>query len=116
MIGMSKKTKINDFEAKLDLGDFLAELADEARNMVVEKSPKKTGKYAKGWEVEINDNTARIYQPDEEKASITWLLEKGHLSKDGKRVSPIPHIEPAKKWVEDNYEHYANKIKIGTKK
>lgn len=63
------------------------------------KSPRLTGDYKKGWAFKILKKTPtniqiRIYQKGKE-ARLTDLLEKGHESRRaGRRVAPIPHIQP----------------------
>lgn len=72
------------------------EIAKESAQKLKTSSPKKSGKYRKGWtskkvnEVQVVHNKTR-YQ-------LTHLLEKGHASRNGGRVGAIVHIKP----VEEN--------------
>ncbi len=80
-------------------------IANECKKNVAEKSPKKTGKYAKGWAITKEKKRLftvyTIYNKNE--PSLTHLLENGHIirnKKDGKtygRSKAFPHIEPAEK-------------------
>lgn len=80
--------------------DALDYAAQEGKKKVVQGSPKKTGKYAKGWSVEKNDRgpspRRTIYNKD---AYLPHLLENGHAKRGGGRVEGIPHIYPAEQYA-----------------
>ena len=82
-------------------------IAKEAVQKLKNTSPKKTGKYAKGWAVKrmrtgtgIPDVTIhnKVYQ-------LTHLLENGHIvrNKYGEygRYNGVKHIEPVEEWAND---------------
>lgn len=62
-------------------------------------SPKKKGKYAKGWkateEKQQAGNGVTVVVANDKKPSLTHLLEKGHEKRGGGFVSGKKHIEPA---------------------
>ena len=62
-------------------------------------SPKKQGKYAKGWKATEEKQGAgsgtTVVVANANKPSLTHLLEKGHEKRDGGFVSGTKHIEPA---------------------
>lgn len=62
---------------------------------VKEKSPVKTGEYAKSWTrhtIKSDDGIyIRIHQ--KKKPTLTHLLESGHKSRNGSQVKAIKHIE-----------------------
>lgn len=62
-------------------------------------SPKKHGKYAKGWKATEEKRQAgcgaTVVISNSKKPSLTHLLEKGHEKRDGGFVSGTKHIEPA---------------------
>jgi predicted AAA+ superfamily ATPase len=73
----------------------------EAVKELKEKSPKRTGKYAKGWRSTVQKETAvgaevvvhnKVY-------GLTHLLEKGHAKRGGGRVEGIPHIAPVEEEI-----------------
>ena len=53
-------------------------------------------KYRDGWKVKTeyeNSESIEIIVYNDNKPTLTWLLEKGHIGVDGKRVPAQPHIE-----------------------
>lgn len=75
--------------------------AQDAKNSVKLHSPKRTGRYAKGWSVKKANGRAVIYNKE---YRLTHLLENGHdVVVNGKKVghSPAhPHIKPVEEWVQ----------------
>lgn len=104
------KVKIDELSAAVeleldgyadDVRDAVGEAVKRAANLCVktlrQTSPKKTGRYAKGW-------TKKLSKPPEEPAAIVYnkdrgwlahLLENGHAKAGGGRVEGRPHIRPA---------------------
>lgn len=68
-------------------------------------SPKRTGKYGKGWTYKKSGRTDSIlftvYNKPEYR--LTHLLEKGHAKRNGGRVSARVHIAPAEQKHLDAY-------------
>ena len=74
--------------------------AKKAAEKIAANSPSdpKTDfkKYRDGWKVKTeyeNSESIEIIVYNANKPTLTWLLEKGHIGVDGKRVSGKPHIE-----------------------
>ena len=80
-------------EAKQAGDDVSQELVENIKN----DSPKKTGKYAKGWtsKVEYEDkNNKRVRVYNKTDYQLTHLLEYGHAKAGGGRVEGKAHIRP----------------------
>ncbi len=106
----SVKVTADDFEGVIaaSLQEFSDEKTKEIKEIITDKSkelaenikndsPKKSGKYAKGWTSkklsEDNLNISYVVY-NKNKPQITHLLENGHANRDGSRTEGIPHIEP----------------------
>ncbi|OLN21904.1 hypothetical protein BTO30_12460 [Domibacillus antri] len=69
------------------------EVAKNAVAELKEKSPKLTGRYAKGWALKKVDGRHVIYNRTD--GQLTHLLEFGHVKAGGGRVPARVHIRPA---------------------
>ena len=80
-------------------------VAKKGVTQLKENSPKKTGDYAKGWDIVrektrsgINDVTIR----NKTDYQLTHLLENGHVIVNAKgafgRTSPVKHIAPVEEF------------------
>ena len=60
-------------------------------------SPKRKGKYAKGWKSKIEKDRLgdKVVVYNKTSYQLTHLLEKGHANRGGGRTNAIPHIGPA---------------------
>ncbi|KOS25490.1 prophage pi2 protein 37 [Bacillus anthracis] len=73
--------------------DEKEKVANNLVNELKQKSPKKTGKYAKGWRKKKEGNAIIVHNAL--KPQLTHLLEKGHAKANGGRVPAKVHIAPA---------------------
>ncbi len=77
--------------------DAATKAGKEAAKTLRETSPKKDGKYAKGWTTKTENERMRtvtiVY--NKSKPSLTHLLEFGHANDNGGRTPAHPHIAPA---------------------
>lgn len=91
-------------EKGAQIAKIIDELADEAKNTLRRTSPKRTGKYQKGWRVQtITDKNGRHVQAVHNKTDyqLTHLLEHGHRNAKGGGSTPARvHIQP----VEENVQ------------
>ena len=96
-----------DVEFKRAVNNSFDKVAKQGVTQLKENSPKKTGDYAKGWDIVrektrsgINDVTIR----NKTDYQLTHLLENGHVIVNAKgtfgRTSPIKHIAPVEEFCE----------------
>lgn len=77
-------------------------VAREGAKTLRQTSPKRTGRYAKGWATKkLPDGAVVVYN---KRYQITHLLEKGHVKRGGGRVRAIPHIRPVEQQMIKEYE------------
>ena len=95
--------EIND-----DVRDSTKKAIDSVSREAVQKlkstSPRRTGSYASGWSKKRQgEMDAVVYNRTD--ASLTHLLENGHIIKNKKgvfgRVRGIKHIAPVEEWASD---------------
>lgn len=76
--------------------EVLPKVGKDAVKELKKTSPKKTGKYAKGWKSEVEESrtgtTVTVFNAT--RYQLTHLLEKGHANRGGGRTNGIPHIKP----------------------
>lgn len=80
----------------------------EGLREIKSKSPKRTGKYARGWRQRKNGDSLILHNAD--KPGLTHLLEKGYTARNGRRVAPRPHIEKVQDFVSDEVTKRIEKI------
>lgn len=87
----------------------------EALKVVRDKSPKRTGRYRRGWRktksggnVDQNVHSVRIY--NKTAYQLTHLLENGHQKAAGGRVEGTPHIRPAAEDAERQLERDVTRL------
>lgn len=87
-------------------------VAKKAQNELKNTSPKRTGKYSKGWRVNTEKgrgfvecivHNATNYQ-------LTHLLEKPHALRNGGVSTPKVHIKPVEESAVKEYESNVAKI------
>jgi hypothetical protein len=79
------------------IDDMITDVAKTSVKMLKEKSPKKTGKYAKSWKIKKLGKKTVIYN---EIGFLTHLLEHGHVIKStGGRTRVFIHIKPVEDYV-----------------
>lgn len=76
-----------------------------------------TGKYSKSWSVKNQKETSfsiELVIHSKNRYQLAHLLEKGHVLRQGGRVSARPHISPAeKKGIRELEESITRKLKNG---
>ena len=95
-------------EIETDVKDSTRKNIDAVSREAVQKlkntSPRKTGSYASGWgKKKQGEIDVVVYNRTD--ASLTHLLENGHVIKNKKgtygRTHGIKHIKPVEEWASD---------------
>ena len=79
----------------------LEDVGKQAASRLRSESPKRTGKYRRGWTVIVEKKAGNVSVTVHNKQyRLTHLLEHGHKTRNGGRVSGQPHIAPVEEWAE----------------
>lgn len=101
-------TILDDYSKDIYRGIKVAsiEVADKGAKTLRQTSPKKTGKYKRGWRVKTfegaYDTTSIIYNSTD--WQLTHLLENGHVTRNGGKTKPIKHIYPVEQECIKSFE------------
>ena len=82
--------------------------AKEGAKTLKSSSPKKTGKYARGWRARRVGKSWVVHNSTS--YQLTHLLEKGHAKVGGGRVAPRVHIAPVEEMMIREYEKDVEKV------
>lgn len=113
---------INDIlnEYSQDVQDGITKAAEDiakkGANELKATSPKRTGKYSKGWRVDEKKGKGFVHTTiyNATNWQLTHLLEKPHLLRNGKKSVPKVHIEPVEqKCIKDFQKEIERIIKNG---
>lgn len=115
---MDIATILNDYSKQIyqEINEDSKVVAKEGAIKLRKTSPKRTGKYRKGWRVKSSENqygfSSIIYNSTN--WQLTHLLEKGHAKRNGGRVSAKVHIRPVEQQCNEKYyQDVVNIIKKG---
>ena len=88
------------------------DIANDGANELKVKSPKRTGKYRKGWRVDKRSGKGFVHTTiyNATNWQLTHLLEKPHLLRNGKKSKPIVHIEPVEQKCIKNFQKTVERI------
>lgn len=86
--------------------------AKECKENLKEDSPKKTGKYAKGWKTTVNfenqyEKRTTIHNKE---YRLTHLLEDGHATRNGGRTKAFPHIKKNEEKANADFEKRVEEV------
>ncbi|HFU6931482.1 TPA: HK97 gp10 family phage protein [Streptococcus agalactiae] len=86
--------------------EVVEEVTDDAVDTLTVTSPKRRGKYAKGWKSKAttDTNTALTKTIHNRTPGLTHLLEYGHAKQNGGRVEVRKHIAPVEKKAIQSFE------------
>ncbi len=97
-----------DQEVTDRLKEEIMDVAEKTRQQIQADSPKKTGKYKRGWKAKMmyESNSEIRVAVYNSKYQLPHLLEKGHVVVNAKgqvigTAPAYPHIEPAEKKAEE---------------
>lgn len=86
--------------------EVVEEVTDDAVDTLKVTSPKRRGKYAKGWtsKTTTDTNTDLTKTIHNRTPGLTHLLEDGHAKQNGGRVEGRKHIAPVEKKATQSFE------------
>ncbi len=112
---MSKNTSLlditdilNDYSNEIQeaITEDAIKIANDGRDTLKNTSPKRTGKYRKGWRVQVKKGrgfvNAIIYNATN--WQLTHLLEKPHATRNGGITTPKVHIAPVEERCNKQFE------------
>lgn len=103
-------------EYSVDIQESIVKTAENVAKKGADKlkqtSPKRTGKYSKGWRVKTakgrGEVSSTIYNATN--WQLTHLLEKPHLLRNGRLSTPKVHIYPVEQQCIKEYETEVEKV------
>lgn len=95
-------------EVRSKIATTSMEVARECAQRLRQTSPKRTGKYKKGWAVkEMRTNDVGLSTwvvHNKTRYRLTHLLEYGHKARGGTRiVGKRPHIKKVEEWAQEEF-------------
>ena len=84
-----------EIDFKSAISDILPEIGDLTSGRIKADAPSRQGKYAQGWTYKMEGKETVVVYNGGKRASLSHLLELGHLSRNGSWVPPQEHIRPA---------------------
>lgn len=108
------KDILNEYSVDIqeDIVKTAENVAKKGADKLKQTSPKRTGKYSKGWRVKTakgrGEVSSTIYNATN--WQLTHLLEKPHLLRNGRLSTPKVHIYPVEQQCIKEYETEVEKI------
>jgi hypothetical protein len=108
------KDILNDYSSDIQEA-IIAEaekVSKKGRDELKNTSPKRTGKYRKGWKVktEKGNGFVECIIHNSTNYQLTHLLEHSHLTRNGRKTTPKVHIKPVEQACIKEYEKSVEKI------
>lgn len=104
---IEKELKNYEKEVREELQKSGEETAKDVVKTLKETSPKRSGKYSKGWRLKKEASPGagtRFIIHNKTDYRLTHLLEFGHALIGGGRTRAIPHIKPAEEKAKALFE------------
>lgn len=93
--------------------EVLQDVAKEAKKQLSSASPKRTGKYKRGWKVTMTRRSGYCkVDIHNSRYQMTHLLEHGHRVGSG-RSPAIVHIAPVEQWAIQEAERRIKEVLKG---
>lgn len=89
------------------MSEIVPEIAKKGKQALASASPKKTGRYARGWRAEVEKGrlgTKAVIYGEKPTYRLAHLLEHGHLRRDGTRQPAQVHIAPVEDMIVEQFE------------
>ena len=107
-------------EYSIEIQEGITKAAEDVANAGAKElkatSPKRTGKYSKGWRVNKRSGKGFVHTTiyNATNWQLTHLLENGHTTRKGGRTRSFVHIRPVEeKYVNEYTKDVENIIKNG---
>lgn len=94
-------------EISLKIGKSGAQAIKNDANTKFKDVNLPKGRYGSGWKAEITEQTRLktvVTIHNAKYPGLPHLLEYGHLTRDGKRTTPRPHIKPVEDQITKEFE------------
>ena len=102
------KDILNEYSSDIQeaIQEEAIKVANKGRDELKNTSPKRTGKYRKGWKVKTikGDTYIECIIHNSTNYQLTHLLEHSHLTRNGKKTTPKVHIKPVEQECIKEYE------------
>lgn len=113
-LGLEKYLKTYPIKVRVIADKAALKAAKEGRGILIATSPRKHGRYYKGWSVRNKSTVAGGIEyviHNKNSPHSVHLLEDGHEmfingKNTGERVAGVPHFEKAKEKAGDLFEQY----------
>lgn len=109
---IANELEVYSEEVTENLKEEIKSAAVEASKELGKVSPKRSGKYKKGWKSKVvyeNHNDIRVEVFNAKKPQLTHLLEYGHAKRNGGRVEGNAHVAPVQQKIE---KELLGKVKV----
>lgn len=108
-VQMTKLMDEYDKEVKKAANTAIQKVSDQAVKKLKNDSPKKSGKYARGWTTKkergVTGTVDTVVVHNKTAHQLTHLLENGHVIRNKKgvygRTKAYKHIEPVADWANE---------------
>ena len=102
MAGIDLERAVKDILQDYSVEVSNQEVTKEATKKLRQTSPKRKGRYAKGWTGKVEKTTTTVDATIYGKTGtyqLAHLLENGHAKRGGGRVNGNTHIKPVEEWA-----------------